>query len=165
MRYEIVQAIENDSRDDPAIFEQAKEYAFGYLDSGPFQRFLKDKLFVNVGPKHAITMLVVGLLLLFAAFMVMLVFILLNQPRTLRLYGAIPLFLGVTALMTSATRFSLWLGLAHHGEGSMFGKFNKYKDTFIRQLHTKRAWKHLLTCLLITVIVGGVFMALPGHRL
>jgi hypothetical protein len=165
IRYEIVQAIDSDSRDDPAVFEPAKEYAFGHLDSGPFQRFLKDKCYVNITANHAILMLVLGLVLLFGGFMVALVMLFLDKPRTSRLYSIVPLFFGMTALFASATRFSLWLGLTHHGQSGTLFQLNKYKDAFIRQLHTKRAIKHLFLSLLFTAIVVGVLVALPNYRL
>lgn len=63
-------AIEEDGRDDPEVFDEAREYVFQAMQQEAFRAFLAAKALGNTTPFGSIVRLIIGLLSTFAAFWV-----------------------------------------------------------------------------------------------
>jgi len=68
MVVDIQSAIEKDGRDDPEIFDQAREYVFQAMERDAFPGFLRAKALGNIVRFDALLRLILGLLSLFAGF-------------------------------------------------------------------------------------------------
>ena len=64
----IANAIEVDGRDDPEVFDDAKDYVFQAMERDAFPGFLRAKALGNLVPASSMVRLILGLLGLFAAF-------------------------------------------------------------------------------------------------
>lgn len=83
----IANAIEVDGRDDPEVFDEAKDYVFQAMERDAFPRFLAAKALGNLVPGSGILRLIVGLLAMFGGFWAGFALIFLDiQPRETRLW-------------------------------------------------------------------------------
>jgi hypothetical protein len=81
---DIQTAIEKDMRDDPEIFDAAREYIFQAMEREAFPGFLRAKALGNLVRLSALLRLIVGLLSLFAGFWTGFSLIFLGYARTTR---------------------------------------------------------------------------------
>lgn len=77
-------AIEEEGRDDPEVFDAAKEYVFQAMERDAFQGFLQAKALGNLVPLDILIRLIIGLLTLGAGFWAGYYFILRNKSRRVR---------------------------------------------------------------------------------
>ncbi|KAK9760110.1 Bud site selection protein, Revert to axial protein 1, partial [Basidiobolus ranarum] len=95
IRQRISQMVENDHRDDPEVFLEAKLFVFDYMAQDSFPRFIRARAYSNLVTLHAMFRLVLGLFILFFGFTVEFTLIFLDyQPKLARLWGFIPIWLG-----------------------------------------------------------------------
>ena len=84
MVLDIQQAIEKDMRDDPEIFDAAREYIFQAMERDAFPGFLRAKALGNLVRFSALLRLLLGLLSLFAGFWTGFTLIFLGYSRVTR---------------------------------------------------------------------------------
>ncbi|RGB43924.1 RGS domain-containing protein [Rhizophagus diaphanus] len=170
IREKITHAIEEEGisqhkRDDPWIYYEAKKEIFTFMESDPFPRFLKCRAFGNMSQLQLIMRLFIGLFFLFLGFSIVLSLIFLDiKPKTIRLWSFIPIFLGVKSLITYLTKLSPLFVLLKISETKFF-QFQRIMEPYIYTLHVKKGIKIFLQSLIISIIVTGIFVAVPGYRL
>jgi Regulator of G protein signaling domain len=81
---EITQEIEENGRDDPEVFDAARDYVFQAMDRDAFPGFLQSKALGNLVPPSIMLRLILGLLGLFAGFWVGFALIFLDKGRSTR---------------------------------------------------------------------------------
>ena len=81
---DIVQAVERQGRDDPEVFDPAKDYVFQAMERDAFPGFLRAKALGNVVPPSMMLRLILGMLSLFGAFWAAFVLIFLDYSRATR---------------------------------------------------------------------------------
>lgn len=81
---DVTTAIEEFGRDDPEVFDVAKDYVFQAMERDAFPGFLRMKALGNLIPPTLVMRLIVGLLSLFAAFWAAFVLIFLDKSRSTR---------------------------------------------------------------------------------
>ena len=94
--HEITVSIEERGRDDPEVFDAAKDYVFQAMERDAFPGFLRMKALGNLVPPSMMMRLILGLLSMFAAFWVAFILIFLDYPRHIRAW--------VCFLVTTLTR-------------------------------------------------------------
>jgi hypothetical protein len=83
----ISQAIEVDGRDDPDVFNEAKDYVFQAMERDAFPGFLRSKALGNLVPASVMMRLIIGLLAMFGGFWAAFALIFLDiTPRSTRLW-------------------------------------------------------------------------------
>ncbi|RKP06887.1 RGS domain-containing protein [Thamnocephalis sphaerospora] len=164
IRYPIVQAIEVEGRDDPEIYQEAKEYVFRLMEQCYFPRFIQERSQHNIGDRQALIRLVVGLLLLFIGFTVALSLIFLDRPRRLRWYSLLPISFAVTLLFAYLARFCPVFTLFRTTETG-FLRFASIEDPFTLRRHRIKALSIFGSALAVSLVIVGIFVAVPGHRL
>ena len=87
---DIISAIEDDHRDDPEVFDAAKDYVFQAMERDAFPGFLRSKALGNLVPPSMFARLALGLLGLFAGFWAAFVFIFLDLSRSTRCWVCVP---------------------------------------------------------------------------
>lgn len=85
----ISRAIEEEGRDDPEIFDDAKDYVFQAMERDAFPGFLQAKALGNLVPLSILLRLIIGLLSLGAGFWAGYYFILRMVPRHTRCWVSI----------------------------------------------------------------------------
>ena len=82
----ISHAIEQEGRDDPDVFVEAKEYVFQAMERDAFPGFLRSKALGNLVPASVMMRLVIGLLGMFAGFWAGFALVFLDEGRGTRLW-------------------------------------------------------------------------------
>jgi len=80
----VVEAIESDGRDDPEVFDEAKEYVFQAMERDAYPGFLRAKALGNLVPPSLMLRLIIGLLAMFGAFWTSFILIFLDYSRAWR---------------------------------------------------------------------------------
>lgn len=88
---EITSAIEEDGRDDPEVFDTAKDYTFQAMERDAFPGFLRSKALGNLVPPSIFVRLCLGLLGMFGGFWAGFACILLDLPKHIRSWVRLPL--------------------------------------------------------------------------
>lgn len=81
---QVTTAIEEQGRDDPEVFDDAKDYVFQAMERDAFPGFLRSKALGNIVPPSMMLRLILGLLALFGAFWTAFVLIFLDFDRLTR---------------------------------------------------------------------------------
>lgn len=82
--HDITYAIEQEGRDDPEVFDVAKDYVFQAMERDAFPGFLRMKALGNLIPPTIIMRLIIGLIAMFGAFWAAFVLIFLEESRQTR---------------------------------------------------------------------------------
>lgn len=80
----IIRAIEEEGRDDPEVFDDAKDYVFQAMERDAFPGFLQAKALGNLVPLSVLLRLIAGLASLMAGFWAGFYMILTDKPRHIR---------------------------------------------------------------------------------
>lgn len=81
---DIVTAIEQDGRDDPEVFDVAKDYVFQAMERDAFPGFLRARALGNLIPPTIVARLIIGLISIFGAFWTAFVLIFLDMSKLTR---------------------------------------------------------------------------------
>jgi hypothetical protein len=87
---DITTAIEEDGRDDPEVFDTAKDYTFQAMERDAFPGFLRSKALGNLVPPSLFVRLCLGLLGMFGGFWAGFACILLDSPKHIRSWVRLP---------------------------------------------------------------------------
>lgn len=82
--HEITIAVEEDGRDDPEVFDTAKDYTFQAMERDAFPGFLRSKALGNLVPPSLFVRLCLGLLSMFGGFWAGFACIMLEKPKHIR---------------------------------------------------------------------------------
>ena len=96
---DITTSIEEEGRDDPEVFDAAKDYTFQAMERDAFPGFLRAKALGNLVPPSSFLRLIVGLLAMFGGFWAAFACILLDEPKHIRCWVSLFPFCLVSSLM------------------------------------------------------------------
>ncbi|RDW87706.1 hypothetical protein BP5796_03400 [Coleophoma crateriformis] len=161
---EITISIEERGRDDPEVFDAAKDYVFQAMERDAFPGFLRMKALGNLVPPSMMMRLIVGLLSMFAGFWVAFILIFLNYSRHIRLWLILPFTIGVYSLASHQYALDPILALIGLSEYT-FMSFSRIREPYVRTLLNKRALMVLLVTILVDAAVCVLFILVPGKRL
>jgi len=162
--HEITISIEDRGRDDPEVFDAAKDWVFQAMERDAFPKFLQQKALGNLVPPSMIMRLIIGLLAMFGAFWVAFILIFLDYPRHIRVWLILPFTVGVYALCSHQYALDPILALLGFSEYT-FMSFSRIKEPFIRKLLNKRALMVLAVTIIIDAALVALFVFVPGKRL
>ena len=83
---DVTSAIEEFGRDDPEVFDVAKDYVFQAMERDAFPGFLRMKALGNLIPPTLVMRLIVGLVSMFGAFWAAFILVFLDKDRQTRLW-------------------------------------------------------------------------------
>lgn len=182
---DIITAIEEDLRDDPEVFDAAKDYTFQAMERDAFPGFLRSKALGNLVPPSVKARLVLGLLGMFGGFWAGFACIFLAKPKHIRswvscsspvrmpLLGCLlitlvqlilPFTIGVYCLASQQYSIDPILALLGFSEYT-FMNFARIKEPYVRRLLNKRASMVLACTVLIGVAIIILFIFVPGKAL
>lgn len=128
---DITNNIEKEGRDDPEVFDQAKDYVFQAMERDAFPGFLRAKALGNIVQPSMMIRLIVGLVSLFGAFWTAFVLIFLNSSRRTRCWEILPFTVGVYLLASHQYMLDPLMALAGYSEYT-FMSFSRVKEPFVR---------------------------------
>ena len=133
---EITDNIEKQGRDDPEVFDAAKDYVFQAMERDAFPGFLRTKALGNIVPPSMMIRLIIGLVSLFGGFWAAFVLIFLNKSRATRCFLIIPFTVGIYFLASHQYMLDPILALVGYSEYT-FASFAKIKEPFVRYVCCK----------------------------
>lgn len=128
---DITNQIEKEGRDDPEVFDQAKDYVFQAMERDAFPGFLRAKALGNIVPPSMMLRLIIGLVSLFAALWTAFILIFLDKSRATRCWLILPFTVGIYFLASHQYMLDPILALAGFSEYT-FMNFARIKEPFIR---------------------------------
>ena len=131
---DITTAIEKEGRDDPEVFDTAKDYVFQAMERDAFPGFLRAKALGNIVQPSMLLRLIIGLVALFAAFWAAFVLIFLDKSHTTRCWLILPFTIGVYFLASHQYVLDPILALVGLSEYT-FMNFNRIQEPFIRYVY------------------------------
>ncbi|KAI0144521.1 putative RGS domain protein [Xylariaceae sp. FL1272] len=161
---DITTAIEHDGRDDPEVFDLAKDYVFQAMERDAFPGFLRARAFGNLIPPTIIARLILGLIALFGGFWTAFVLIFLNYPRAARCWVILPFTVGVYLLASYQYNLDPVMALVGFTEYTPF-QYQKIAEPYVRKLLIKRALTVLALTILVDAAISVLFIFVPGKRL
>ncbi|KIM98011.1 hypothetical protein OIDMADRAFT_31927 [Oidiodendron maius Zn] len=162
--HDITVCIEERGRDDPEVFDAAKDYVFQAMERDAFPGFLRMKAFGNLVPPSMIMRLAIGLFAIFSAFWVAFTLIFLNYPRHTRIWVLLPFTIAVYCLVSHQYALDPLLALAGFSEYT-FMNFVRIKEPYVGKLLNRRALMALAAVVLIDAACVVLFVFVPGKRL
>ncbi|KAI5458023.1 RGS domain-containing protein [Mariannaea sp. PMI_226] len=162
--HDVTTAIEEFGRDDPEVFDVAKDYVFQAMERDAFPGFLRMKALGNLIPPTLIMRLIIGLIAMFGAFWTGFVLIFLDMSRLTRCWLIIPFTIGVYFLSSYQYSLDPIMALVGFSEYTPFN-FSRIREPYVRQLLAKRALVVLAVTFLIDAGLCVLFIMVPGKRL
>ncbi|OLN80983.1 Protein rax1 [Colletotrichum chlorophyti] len=161
---DVTTAIEDFGRDDPEVFDVAKDYVFQAMERDAFPNFLRMKALGNLIPTTLQIRMIVGLLAMFGGFWAAFILIFLDAPRTTRCWLILPFTLGVYFLASYQYSLDPVLALVGLSEYTPFN-FSRIREPYVRKLLAKRSVMVLAVTLFIDAALCVLFILVPGKRL
>ncbi|KAG5929485.1 hypothetical protein E4U42_005750 [Claviceps africana] len=161
---DVTTAIEDYGRDDPEVFDVAKDYVFQAMERDAFPGFLRMKALGNLIPPTLVMRLIVGLVAMFGAFWAAFILIFLDKDRLTKCWLIFPFTVGVYFLSSYQYSLDPIMALVGFSEYTPFN-FSRIREPYVRQLLAKRALMVLAITLLIDAALCVLFILVPGKRL
>ncbi|KHN96868.1 Regulator of G protein signaling superfamily [Metarhizium album ARSEF 1941] len=161
---DVTAAIEEYGRDDPEVFDVAKDYVFQAMERDAFPGFLRMKALGNLIAPTLVMRLIIGLVSMFGAFWAAFILIFLDKSRQTRCWLILPFTVGVYFLSSYQYSLDPVMALIGYSEYTPFS-FSRIRESYVRQLLAKRAVMVLAITILIDAALCVLFILVPGKRL
>lgn len=160
----IATAIEVDGRDDPEVFDEARDYIFQAMEREAFPGFLRSKALGNLVPMSSTARLIIGLLALFGAFWLAFSLIFLDYSRATRVWVLLPFLLGTYCCFAHQYELDPILAMLGISESTFFS-FVRIKEPYVKSLLFKRSLWVLFISVLTAGILTIIFSCVPSTRI
>lgn len=158
-------AIEVEGRDDPEVFDEAREYVFETMQKGAFKAFLASKALGNTSPFGNIVRLICGLVALFAALWVAFILIFLDwRPERVRLWLILPFEIGIYGICAGLFSLDPILVLLGYSEIAPHNLI-RIREPYVRRVLLRRSLYTLVVGILLSAGLVCLFTFVPGKRL
>ncbi|KAJ9152139.1 Regulator of G-protein signaling 3 [Pleurostoma richardsiae] len=161
---DVTTAIEEFGRDDPEVFDVAKDYVFQAMERDAFPGFLRMKALGNLIPPTLIMRVIIGLVASFGAIWTAFVLIFLDKSRATRCWLILPFTIGVYSLASYLYSLDPILAIIGLSEYTPFN-FSWIREPYVRKLLLQRALMALCLATLVDAAFLVLFILVPGHRL
>jgi len=161
MLNQVMQAIEEEGRDDPEVFDASKEYVPQAMERDAFPGFLQAKALGNLVPLSIVFRLALSLASFGGGFWGGFYMILTDQPRHIRCWLILPFTLGAYLIMTYQYKLDpimAWLGFSEY----TFMNWSRIREPYVRQLLNKRAIMAFVLAVITSLALCILFIFVPG---
>ena len=167
--------VELQGRDDPDVFEDAKNYIYSAMERDSFTYFLQKNCLHNLNYRSCLYRLILGLFSFFAAFWISYTLIFVNvQPKAVRAVILVPFFLGTYLILTFLYKLDPLMVFLRYSDNPELRRvktvkrrhfLRNLKEPFVVKLLQKRSiWVLFLACI-ISAAFSVLFGLVPGHRI
>lgn len=160
----IATAIEVDGRDDPEVFDEARDYIFQAMEREAFPGFLRSKALGNLVPLSSIARLVIGLMALLGGFWTGFALIFFEYSRATRVWTLLPFLVGTYCCFAHQYELDPLLAMSGISE-STFCRFIRIKEPYVKSLLFRRSLWVLFLSLVTAGILTIIFSTVPSTRL
>ncbi|KAK2808076.1 hypothetical protein FQN50_004994 [Emmonsiellopsis sp. PD_5] len=161
---DIVHMIEQEGRDDPEVFDTAKDYVFQAMERDAFPGFLQAKALGNLVPPSILARLVLALLSFGGGFWAAFYVVLTDQPKHVRCWVILPFTLAAYFLCSYQYKIDPVFALAGFSEYTFF-TWARIREPYVRSLLSRRASVSLLLSVFVAVALCVLFIFVPGTQL
>ncbi|MCJ1327445.1 Bud site selection protein, Revert to axial protein 1 [Thelotrema lepadinum] len=161
---DIISSIEDDHRDDPEVFDAAKDYVFQAMERDAFPGFLRSKALGNLVPPSMFARLILGIVGIFGGLWAGFACIFLDLSRATRAFLIIPFAIGVYSLASQQYALDPLMALLGFSEYT-FMNWSRVRDPYIRELLMKRGSMSMTVTVIIAAAIIILFVFVPGKRL
>ncbi|KAF2858109.1 regulator of G protein signaling superfamily [Piedraia hortae CBS 480.64] len=160
----ITHAIEQQGRDDPEVFEAAKDYVFQAMERDAFPGFLRAKALGNLVAPDMMLRLIIGLLSLFAGLWTAFTLIFRGWDRPTRCWLILPFAVGVYFLASHQYMTDPLMAFLGYSEYTL-GRWHRIQEPFVKKLLKRRAFTCFAWILAFTALLCCIFILVPSTRL
>ncbi|KAJ5611962.1 hypothetical protein N7528_009067 [Penicillium herquei] len=157
----IINLIEDDGRDDPEVFDPAKDYVFQAMERDAFPGFLQAKALGNLVPLSIILRLAFALISFGGGFWGAFYVVLRNKPRDIRCWVILPFAVASYFIVSYQYKIDPVMAFIGYSEYT-FMNWAPIRENYVRQLLNKRAIVTAAVAFLITVALSILFIFVPG---
>lgn len=160
-------ALERQGRDDPEVFDEAREYVFKKMELAAYPNFLRNNALKNVTKQSALWRLLISMVCGLGAFWTGYTLIFMDyQPKPTRAVVVIPFFFMSYFFFSSFYRIDPILCFSGYCESTASdGGLAPLKEPYVRKLLRKRSIFVLIVLCLVAAAFSVIFALVPGRRL
>ncbi|KAJ5899004.1 hypothetical protein N7495_003748 [Penicillium taxi] len=160
----IINLIEDDGRDDPEVFDPAKDYVFQAMERDAFPGFLQAKALGNLVPLSIIARLAFALISFGGGFWGAFYVVLRNKPRHIRCWVILPFAVASYFLVSYQYKIDPAMAFLGYSEYT-FMSWAPIREPYVRKLLNKRAIVTWAVAFLTALALSILFIFVPGTML
>ncbi|KAJ5884179.1 hypothetical protein N7504_011751 [Penicillium tannophilum] len=157
----IINLIEDDGRDDPQVFDPAKDYVFQAMERDAFPGFLQAKALGNLVPLSIILRLAFALISFGGGFWGAFYVVLRNKPRHIRCWVILPFAVAAYFIVSYQYKIDPVMAFIGYSEYT-FMNWAPIREPYVRQLLNKRAIVTAAVAFLTAAALSILFIFVPG---
>ncbi|KAJ6004372.1 hypothetical protein N7522_006017 [Penicillium canescens] len=160
----IINLIEDDGRDDPEVFDPAKDYVFQAMERDAFPGFLQAKALGNLVPLSMILRLAFALISFGGGFWGAFYVVLRNKPRNIRCWIILPFAVAAYFIVSYQYKIDPVMAFLGYSEYT-FMNWAPIREPYVRKLLNKRALVTAFIAFLTAAALSILFIFVPGTML
>lgn len=159
-----INLIEDDGRDDPEVFDPAKDYVFQAMERDAFPGFLQAKALGNLVPLSILARLAFALISFGGGFWGAFYVVLRNKPRHIRCWVILPFAVAAYFIISYQYRIDPVMAFLGYSEYT-FMNWGLIREPYVRKLLNKRAMVTAFVAFLTAAALSILFIFVPGTML
>ncbi|KAL4787276.1 RGS domain-containing protein [Aspergillus varians] len=160
----IINLVEDDGRDDPEVFDPAKDYVFQAMERDAFPGFLQAKALGNLVPLSIVARLAFALISFGGGFWGAFYVVLRDKPRHIRCWVILPFVVASYFIVSYQYKIDPVMAFAGYSEYT-FMNWSPVREPYVRKLLVKRAVATVLIAALVAAALSILFILVPGTML
>ncbi|KAJ5781609.1 uncharacterized protein N7518_010092 [Penicillium psychrosexuale] len=157
----IINLVEDDGRDDPEVFDPAKDYVFQAMERDAFPGFLQAKALGNMVPLSTILRLAFALISFGGGFWGAFYVVLRNKPRHIRCWVILPFAVAAYFIISYQYKIDPIMAFLGYSEYT-FMNWAPIREPYVRKLLNKRAVVTALIAFFTAAALSILFIFVPG---
>lgn len=159
-----INLIEDDGRDDPEVFDPAKDYVFQAMERDAFPGFLQAKALGNLVPLSIIARLAFALISFGGGFWGAFYVVLRDKPRDIRCWVILPFIVASYFIVSYQYKIDPLMAFLGYSEYT-FMNWAPIREPYVRRLLNKRAMVTTAIAFLTAAALSIIFIFVPGTML
>ncbi|KKK18614.1 hypothetical protein ARAM_004190 [Aspergillus rambellii] len=160
----IINLIEDDGRDDPEVFDPAKDYVFQAMERDAFPGFLQAKALGNLVPLSILARLALALISFGGGFWGAFYVVLRDKPRHIRCWVILPFIIASYFVVSYQYKIDPVMAFVGFSEYT-FMNWSPIREPYVRKLLTKRATATVFIAACVATALSVLFIFVPGTML
>ncbi|KAJ5779564.1 hypothetical protein N7457_007284 [Penicillium paradoxum] len=157
----IINLVEDDGRDDPEVFDPAKDYVFQAMERDAFPGFLQAKALGNMVPLSTILRLAFALISFGGAFWAAFYVVLRDKPRSIRCWVILPFAVAAYFIISYQYKIDPVMAFLGYSEYT-FMNWAPIREPYVRKLLNKRAVVTATIAFVTAAALSILFIFVPG---
>ncbi|KAG0159890.1 hypothetical protein PDIDSM_7417 [Penicillium digitatum] len=157
----IINLVEDEGRDDPEVFDPAKDYVFQAMERDAFPGFLQAKALGNMVPLSIVLRLAFALTSFGGGFWGAFYVVLRNKPRRIRCWVILPFAVASYFIISYHYKIDPIMAFLGYSEYT-FMNWAPIREPYVRKLLNKRAVVTALIAFITATALSILFIFVPG---